>query len=76
MKAVRQKLTEAGSAFSFAKTMNIFTFQDNRIRPINSVLPVNPTLLNSSAPLMASTVPNLDTEKKLVKMEMKKHINT
>ena len=61
--------------FADADPMNIFTIQNKRIRPINSGIPVNPTLLNSSAPLMASTVPNLDTEKKLVKMEMKKHIN-
>ena len=56
--------------------MNMFTTQETKIRPMSRGIPVKPMFFSPSAPEMARMVPSLDTEKKFVKMEMKKHMNT
>ena len=59
-----------------AEPMNRLTKQATTIRPTIRGTPVKPMAFRPLAPLMARMVPSLDTEKKLVKMEMKKHMKT
>ena len=61
---------------ALAEPMNRLTKQDTKIRPMSRGIPSKPMAFRPLAPLMARMVPRLDTEKKLVKMEMKKHMKT
>ena len=61
--------------FAEADPIKMLTIQDRKIKPRSSGIPVNPIVLKRFAPLIARTVPSFDTEKKFVKMEMKKHMN-
>ena len=59
-----------------AEPMNRLTKQATMIRPTIRGTPEKFMAFRPLAPLIASTVPNLETLKKLVKMEIKKHIKT